>query len=104
MGKSITYILIPIASLIIVVLTIIFATEFHDKYFNKEHLYSISTTVTAIDRENDVVTVTEINGGNIWEFYGVEDWEVGDSCALTMYDNKTEQIFDDEIIRTTYCG
>ena len=92
MEKFITYILIPVVSLIIVVLTIIFATEFHDKYFNKEHLYSISTTVT------------EINNGNIWEFYGVEDWEVGDSCALTMYDNKTEQIFDDEIIRTTYCG
>ena len=94
MEKFITYILIPIVSLTIVVLTIVFATEFHDKYFNKEHLYSISTTVTAI----------EINNGNIWEFYGVEDWEVGDSCALTMYDNKTEQIFDDEIIRTTYCG
>ena len=92
MEKFITYILIPIVSLAIVVLTIVFATEFHDKYFNKEHLYSISTTVT------------EINNDNIWEFYGVEDWEVGDSCALTMYDNKTEQIFDDEIIRTTYCG
>ena len=92
MEKFITYILIPIVSLTIVILTIVFATEFHDKYFNKEHLYSISTTVT------------EINDGNIWEFYGVEDWEVGDSCALTMYYNKTEQIFDDEIIRTTYCG
>ena len=74
MEKFITYILIPIVSLTIVVLTIVFATEFHDKYFNKEHLYSISTTVTAIDRKNDVVTVTEINNGNIWEFYEDEDW------------------------------
>ena len=36
MEKFITYILIPIVSLAIVVLTIVFATEFHDKYFNKE--------------------------------------------------------------------
>ena len=104
MEKFITYIYMYIVNLAIVILTIVFITEFHDNYFNKEHLYSISTTVTATDRENDIVTVTEINGSNKWEFYSVEDWEVGDSCALTMYDNKTEQVFDDEIIRTTYCG
>lgn len=63
------------------------------------HLYPLSTTVTEI--KNDTVTVEDSNG-NLWSFNGVEDWEVGDGCALIMNDNSTSEIIDDTIISTRY--
>ena len=65
------------------------------------HLYPLTTTVTEI--ENDTVTVEDSNG-NIWSFNGVEDWQVGDCCALIMHDNSTSEIIDDTIISTQYQG
>lgn len=65
------------------------------------HLYPLSTTVTEIN--NNTVTVEDSNG-NLWSFDGVEDWEVGDGCALIMHDNNTKDIYDDVIISTRYQG
>lgn len=63
------------------------------------HFYPLSTTVTEI--ENDTVTIEDSNG-NLWSFDGAEDWQVGDGCALIMYDNSTREIIDDTIISTRY--
>lgn len=65
----------------------------------QKHLYPITTTVTEI--ENDTVTVEDSNG-NLWSFDGAEDWQVGDGCALIMYDNSTREIIDDTITSTRY--
>lgn len=65
------------------------------------HLYPLTTTVTEIN--NDIVTVEDSNG-NLWSFNGVEDWQVGDGCALIMHDNSTSEIMDDTIISTQYQG
>lgn len=65
------------------------------------HLYPLTTTVTQIN--NDTVTVEDSNG-NLWLFNGVEDWQVGDGCALIMNDNNTKDIRDDVIISTRYQG
>ena len=71
----------------------------------QEHtLYSLSTIVTDLDRERDIVTVEELDGSNVWTFYGVEDWEINDICSLTMFNNNTSKIYDDIIIGTTYGG
>ena len=71
----------------------------------QEHtLYSVSTIVTDLDRERDIVTVEELDGSNVWTFYGVEDWEINDICSLTMFNNNTSKIYDDIIIGTTYGG
>lgn len=67
----------------------------------QKHLYPLSTTVTEI--ENDTVTVEDSNG-NLWSFNGVEDWQVGDGCALIMHDNSTSEIVDDTIVSTQYQG
>lgn len=67
----------------------------------QKHLYPLSTTVTEI--ENDTVTVEDSNG-NLWSFNGVEDWQVGDGCALIMHDNSTSEIVDDTIVSTRYQG
>ena len=67
-------------------------------------VYSLSTIVTDLDRERDIVTVEELDGSNVWTFYGVEDWELNDICSLTMFNNNTPEIYDDIIIGTTYGG
>ena len=66
-----------------------------------ENLYSLSTVVTEINIKDDSITVEDSNG-NLWDFYGIEDWEVGDGCSLLMDNNGTENIEDDIIISTQY--
>lgn len=61
------------------------------------HLYPLSTIVTKLDKENDLVIVTDANG-NEWSFNGIEDTLLNDICSLIMYDNNTPEIYDDEIV------
>lgn len=58
--------------------------------------YALTTKVVAIDQEADIVTCEDCNG-NLWEFYGVEDWEVGDCASLLMESHGTAKIEDDTI-------
>lgn len=57
----------------------------------------------AINAEDDTVTI-EYRNGNLWDFYGIEDWQVGDYCACLMDNNGTEIIYDDIICSTRYEG
>lgn len=66
-----------------------------------ENLYPLSTVVTEINIKDNSVTVEDPNG-NLWDFYGTEDWEVGDGCSLLMDSNGTDKIEDDIIISTQY--
>lgn len=69
----------------------------------KENLYPLSTTVKSINTTTDTVAVEDYNG-NLWEFYGTEDWEVGDRCSLVMDTNGTPSIYDDPIVSQKYDG
>ena len=71
--------------------------------FTTDHIYPLTTIVTEINPEIDVVSITD-NNGFVWQFYGVEDWEEGDICSVIMNDNGTENIFDDIIVTTRYGG
>lgn len=66
-----------------------------------DHIYPRTAIVTETDQRNDIVKVTD-GEGFTWEFYGVEDWEIGDGCSLIMNDNGTADIKDDQIIQTRY--
>ena len=77
--------------------------ETKDAVERKPDYYALATTVCAIDRDTDVVTCEDYNG-NLWEFYGVEDWQVGDNANLLMDSMDTERIYDDEICGATYGG
>ena len=63
--------------------------------------YALATVVCAIDKSDDRVTC-EDSTGNLWDFYGVEDWHVGDNANLLMDGQHTESIYDDEICGATY--
>jgi hypothetical protein len=67
-------------------------------------IYPLTVQVAELDHEADVVVCVD-SAGNGWEFYGVEDWQVGDFVSLLMDDNGTpETIYDDVITMTRYAG
>lgn len=66
--------------------------------------YPRCAMVTEIDETEDLVTVEDF-AGVIWQFYGVEDFIVGDLVAMLLWDCGTpDSIFDDEIIDAVYGG
>jgi hypothetical protein len=58
--------------------------------------YALTTKVVDLDFENDLVTCEDCNG-NLWQFFGVEDWEIEDGASLLMNDSGTPEIWDDVI-------
>ena len=69
----------------------------------KSETYLLNTIVQEINKETDTVTCIDYNG-NLWEFYGVEDWQEGDFATMIMNTCGTTNIFDDEIIKVEYNG
>jgi len=76
-------------------------TEVEAKSVEVDNLYIMETVVYEFSHETDEVIV-ETKTGNLYAFYGIEDWEINDRCVLLMDDMGTESIEDDEIIRTFY--
>lgn len=72
-------------------------------YCNVDNLYAKSMIVYEIDRESDVLYLADTNG-NGWEYIGIEDLGVGDIVDCLMYDNQTDIIYDDEIVKLQYSG
>ena len=66
------------------------------KQENMSNYYSLICEVVTVDNDNDTVICEDCNG-NLWEFYGIENWEVGDYVNLLMYDCDTVDIYDDKI-------
>lgn len=66
-------------------------------------VYSTTTMVTNVDYDADVVTIQTFSGIE-YQFEGCEDWYEGDICTVTMYDNGTDEVYDDEILQTRYSG
>jgi hypothetical protein len=69
----------------------------------EETFYALTTKVVMIDYTTDIVWCEDYNG-NIWEFYGCEDWAIDDIASLLMNDKGTENIEDDEIMSARYNG
>lgn len=67
-------------------------------------LYPRAAIITELDLNEDLVTCVDA-AGCIWQFYGVEDFDIGDIVALILWNAGTpESIFDDEIIDAVYAG
>lgn len=65
--------------------------------------YPLCGIVIEVNYYSNTVSVKDFNG-NIWVFYGAEDWMVNDIAAMIMDDMGTESIYDDEIKIVHYCG
>jgi len=67
-------------------------------------VYPLTVRVVELDHDAGVVVCVD-GAGNGWEFYGVEDWQVGDFASLLMDNNgTTETIYDDVITMAHYAG
>lgn len=65
--------------------------------------YPMTAIVVDVSRGNDKVTIKDYNG-NLWQYTGVEDYEVGDIVSCIMNSKGTEKIKDDVIIQMRYNG
>lgn len=71
-----------------------------------EHLnyYPQTAVVVECDEQHDAVTV-RTSFGWLYQFYGIEDFEVGDMVAMMMDDMDTgNSVFDDVIVGVHYVG
>lgn len=71
---------------------------------NLSDFYPTTAIVVGVDYELDKVSCVTFKG-ETYEFYGCYDWDVGDVCALYMWDCGTAlDKTDDEIIDVEYSG
>lgn len=77
--------------------------EERTEQITENSFYALTVKVIDVDYENDVVTCEDFNG-NLWSFYGCEDWAEDDCASLLMNDCGTPIIYDDEIVSAKYCG
>ena len=69
----------------------------HDRF------YPLSGKVVILDEISDIVHFQD-NSGRVWSFYGVEDWQVGDSIAAIMDSMESDEVKDDRVVKVRYCG
>ena len=86
---------------IIFLIPLIFAIYFGFLSSKVNDLYPATGVIT--DISDDVVTYEDFNGFK-WQFYGAEDFSIGDVVSVMMNDNNTPEIFDDEIVKVRYSG
>lgn len=67
------------------------------------NIYPMTVIVSSVDRAEDVVTFTNSNGDS-FEWEGIENLEVNDTCALMMCDMGTNENTDDVILAIHYSG
>jgi hypothetical protein len=98
-GKAFILAIITVLLLALIINSIVFL------YKNctppKSSYYSKSGYIIQIDREKDEVTFVDCMG-EMWVFYGAEDWLVGDGISAVMDTQGTETIHDDTIVDVRY--
>lgn len=66
-------------------------------------IYATTTMVTNLDYDMDIVEVSTMTGIK-YQFNDCDDWSIGDFCTVTMWDNGTPDIRDDEVLDVRYSG
>lgn len=75
----------------------------NDAQLSVDNLYPHAAVVVEVDDVGDRVYVSDYNG-EVWMFYGSEDWLVGDIAAMVIDNMGTPEIAGDRIISVRYCG
>lgn len=98
--KKLTTIITVIVIILSACILLAFAGNAEEK---APETYANTARVMAISYGTDTVVVEDYNG-NLWAFYGTEDWMEGDCVSLVMSDEGTEEIVDDVILSVRYSG
>ena len=65
-------------------------------------IYPNAGRIESVDEKTDTFRIVD-DAGDIWEMYGIEDFQVGDNVAMIMDSNNTEDtIYDDIILSVRY--
>ena len=65
-------------------------------------IYPNAGRIESVDEKTDTFRIVD-DAGDIWEMYGIEDFQVGDNVAMIMDTNGTENtIYDDIILSVRY--
>ena len=65
-------------------------------------IYPNAGRIESVDEKTDTFRIVD-DAGDIWEMYGIEDFQVGDNVAMIMDPNGTENtIYDDIILSVRY--
>ena len=96
---------IVILFVLLVIALISFCWMNYSKAAEPDHsVYPLTVQIVELDHNADVVVCVD-GIGNCWEFYGVEDWQVGNFASLLMDDNgTTETVYDDVITMICHAG
>ena len=86
---------IIIAIILIVIVMAAFAHAIFHPVNNTQ--YVIEAKIINIDTFTDTVQI-EDSHGEVWEFFGTENFQKGDSVIVLMDNQKTSTIYDDEIL------
>lgn len=86
---------------ILSIATILICTSISTHYEN--HYYPTTMIITRLDHDNDIIIMEDFNG-HVWMYDGIEDNLIGDIMSCIMYNNKTESIYDDKIVKMKYTG
>lgn len=68
-----------------------------------DNLYPHATVVFEVDDVGDCVYASDYNG-EVWMFYGAEDWMIGDIVAMIIDDCGTPEVAGDKIVSVRCCG
>ena len=65
-------------------------------------IYPNAGRIESVDEKTDTFRIVD-DAGDIWEMYGIEDFQVGDNVAMIMDSNNTEDtIYDDIVLSVRY--
>ena len=65
-------------------------------------IYPNAGRIESVDEKADTFRIVD-DAGDIWEMYGIEDFQVGDNVAMIMDTNGTENwIYDDIVLSVRY--
>ncbi len=68
-----------------------------------DNLYPYAAVEVEVDGVGDCVYASDYNG-EVWMFYGAEDWMIGDIAAMMIDDCGTPEVAGDKIVSVLYCG
>lgn len=92
------YTIINICAVIaIIMIIIVIASLVHQVSFVNDTHYLIEAKVIGIDTTTNTVQIEDTHG-EIWEFFGINDFQENDSVIVLMDNQKTSTPYDDEIL------
>lgn len=95
-GRKVVAVLLVVLCVVILV-ALPFTTNAQPKQ-EEAHQYVLRAEITEVSTAGDDLVQCTDTEGEVWGFYGTEDFTEGDFIVLLMTDNCTDTIYDDEVV------